>query len=123
MTENNTSKTYLLVPMNIEALVAGKETDDWADLCPDFSRIKRRNILGPQLAPVLFEPKKNLHKAGVHLHWTLPDAMAHGTQGARAQAVVEDGKVTAVQVTHGGRGYATSPRVMFRKGSGSACRG
>jgi hypothetical protein len=119
MAENNTSEKYLLVPMNIEALVVGKETDGWADLCPDFSKIKSRNILGSQLTPVLFETKKNLNKAGVHLHWALPDAMTHGTQGARAKAVVEDGKVIAVQVTHGGKGYATSPRVMFRKGSGA----
>lgn len=119
MAENNTSEKYLLVPMNIEALVVGEATDGWADLCPDFSRIKRRNILGSQLAADLFETKKNLNKAGVHLHWALPDAMTHGTQGARAKAVVEDGKVISVQVTHGGKGYATSPWVMFGKGSGA----
>lgn len=120
MTEKNTSETFLLVPINIEALVVWKATEGWADLCQDFSRIQRRNILGPQLAPALLGPKKNLHKAGVHLHWALPDAMAHGTQGARAQAVVKEGKVTEVKVTHGGKGYTTCPRVMFRKGSGAA---
>jgi hypothetical protein len=109
------SERRLWVPINIEALVVEekKTGTSWADLTPDFSWFKRRKGLGSQLAPVLFEEKPSPEE-GVHLHWALPDALTHGTPGqARATAVIENGVVTEVNITHGGEGYRTPPKVMF----------
>jgi len=74
---------HLLVPMNIEALVIDKtkaEKTEWVNLKPDFRAVyKRDQVLGQQLEkPLLFSPSTRLHKAGVHLHWALPDGLVHG---------------------------------------------
>jgi hypothetical protein len=76
------SDLCLLVPMNIEALVVGDSatSTEWVNLQPDFRGIYRRDqVVGQQLEkPLLFSPSTGLHKAGIHLHWALPDGLTHG---------------------------------------------
>jgi hypothetical protein len=73
-------ENHLLVPINIEALVVGKQIGRWTDLSPDFSKLFEGKILGSQITPALFDDKAGLHKPGIHLHWALPDALTHGRQ-------------------------------------------
>jgi hypothetical protein len=72
----------LLVPVDIEALVVppqGTGETQWMDLKPDFRKIKANRFLGQDLQKRLqTNIKKRLHKPGVHLHWALPDGLAHG---------------------------------------------
>ncbi len=78
------SERRLLVPMNVEALVIGEDSQtEWANLKPDFPSVYLRGqVLGQQLEePLLFSPKTGLHDAGIHLHWALPDGLAHGVAG------------------------------------------
>ena len=80
MSEANDSDNHLLVPINIEALVVGKKHGRWTDLSPKFSKLYEGGFLGSQVAPALFNDQDELHPAGVHLHWALPDALTHGRQ-------------------------------------------
>lgn len=73
-------ENHLLVPINIEALVVGKQGDRWTDLSPDFSKLYEGKILGSQITPALFNDKAGLHEPGIHLHWALPDSLTHGRQ-------------------------------------------
>lgn len=78
------SDLRLLVPMNIEALVVGEDSrTEWGNLKPDFRGVYRLDqVLGQQLEkPMLFSPSTGLHKAGIHLHWALPDGLTHGVAG------------------------------------------
>lgn len=77
------SDLYLMVPMNIEALVVSAEAEtraQWVNLKPAFRGVYRRDqVLGQQLGdPLMFSPVRGLHKRGVHLHWALPDGLSHG---------------------------------------------
>src|SRR5579872_991884 len=73
----------LLVPMNLEALVVGKNVSGskWVDLKPAFNKFGRNQFLGHYLE---YEPFSstvtNLHASGVHLHWALPDGLTHGAK-------------------------------------------
>jgi hypothetical protein len=80
MSSVSTPENYLLVPINIEALVVGAPGGQWTDLHPDFSLLYRGQILGSQIPSGLFDTKSELHKAGIHLHWALPGALTHGRQ-------------------------------------------
>ena len=81
-----TSDSYLLVPINVEALVAGASSGRWTDLSPDFSRLYEGTILGSQVAPRPFDAKPQGPPAGIHLHWALPDALTRGRQERPANA-------------------------------------
>jgi len=73
----------LLVPMNIEALVVGKSAQgEWVDLTPDFRGISRNRFLGQQRGEPGRETVPDLHEAGIHLHWALPDGLLHGAATA-----------------------------------------
>lgn len=71
----------LLVPMNIEALVVEKnDTTNWANLTPKFINVNRNEFLGQDLETPISDVVTGLNKPGVHLHWALPDGLAHGVQ-------------------------------------------
>ena len=80
MSNGSTPDKFLLVPMNVEALVVGAPGGLWTNLRPDFTELYEARILGSQLAPQPFNTKKEGPPAGVHLHWALPDALTHGRQ-------------------------------------------
>lgn len=71
----------LLVPMNIEALVVEKnDKKQWVDLTPKFFNLERNEFLGQDLETEISDIVNDLHEPGVHLHWALPDGLAHGVQ-------------------------------------------
>jgi len=94
MSNTRTADSYLLVPINVEALVVGAAAGLWTDLQPDFSQMFRRKILGSQILPALFDARPQIvanpeaeppvqpqgPQPGVHLHWALPDALTRGRQ-------------------------------------------
>jgi hypothetical protein len=91
MNNGSTPNNYLLVPINIEALVVGAAAGLWSDLHPDFSMLYGGRILGSQIAPALFDARPQVvgtppdtepqgPQPGIHLHWALPDALTHGRQ-------------------------------------------
>lgn len=80
MSNVSTPENYLLVPIDVEALVVGAQVGQWTDLHPDFSRLYEGKVLGSQLAPALFTPQPEGLPSGIHLHWALPDALTHGRQ-------------------------------------------
>jgi len=86
MSNGSTPDKFLLVPMNVEALVVGAPGGLWTNLRPDFTELYEARILGSQLAPQPFNTKKEGPPAGVHLHWALPDALTHGRQPSQAGA-------------------------------------
>ncbi|OQW75607.1 MAG: hypothetical protein BVN35_08125 [Proteobacteria bacterium ST_bin11] len=74
----------LLIPINIEALAVDNDQArkaEWVDLKPDFRGITRLNeFLGSQMAQGgRFSSTKGSRKAGVHLHWALPDGLLHSS--------------------------------------------
>jgi archaellum component FlaC len=83
--KTNATQRRLLVPMDIEALVVperGTGESQWVDLKPDFRKIKSNRFLGHDLEKIIgMNIRKNLHEPGVHLHWALPDGLAHGVAG------------------------------------------
>lgn len=107
MSAGATTSHSLLVPIGLEALVVeNADLGEWSDLTVDFSRLYQGDILGSQLTPTLFNPRTCPHDPGVHLHWTLPDAMRRGGNRlvqarsmARAQRVLADRSATAMDDT------------------------
>ena len=107
MSAGATTSHSLLVPIGLEALVVeNADLGEWSDLTVDFSRLYQGDILGSQLTPTLFNPRTCPHDPGVHLHWTLPDAMRRGGNHlvqarsmARAQRVLADRSATAMDDT------------------------
>jgi len=83
------SELRLLVPVNIEALVVGKDSDgvsgpaketktQWVNLKLDLQGLYRLDrVLGQQLVQP-FRPSTGLHEPGIHLHWALPDGLTRG---------------------------------------------
>jgi len=65
----------LYVPVMLEGLVIGKNSAPLADLAPDYSRISEIPL--GKYTTRLFGTKKEL--PGIHLHWTMPDALLSGT--------------------------------------------
>jgi hypothetical protein len=79
--------TTLLVPVYLDALYLPTKTDVLGEMT-DYSKLpyykgtelKKRGrayISETVLIPPLTQPKLNL-KAGIHLHWSLPDALTNG---------------------------------------------
>lgn len=66
----------LLVPVILEALAVGAGSAPGADVTPDYSLL-RDYPFGRNCTNGFFTDSAN--RPGVHLHWTLPDALLHGT--------------------------------------------
>ncbi len=104
MSDRPAPAPHLLVPISMEALVVeGQGLGRWSDLSIDFSRLYQGDILGSQLTPALFNREDCPHEPGVHLHWTLPEAMRRGGNRlvqarsmAKAQRLLADRFVEAV---------------------------
>ena len=89
-------ESCLLAPMEVEALAVGTPGGRWTDLHPDFSLLYQGKILGSQVTPALFRsqapknppaaqgrskaPLRWWEQPGIHLHWTLPEALTRGRQ-------------------------------------------
>ena len=83
--ENNAARPYLLIPMNIAALVIGKSAPEiqWVNLKPEFRYVYYNRFLGRHLEP---EPCDSTTSTlypgpGIYLHWALPDGLTHGLAG------------------------------------------
>ncbi|MCP1846152.1 hypothetical protein ACVIHI_009068 [Bradyrhizobium sp. USDA 4524] len=97
-----TLPSALVVPIDLSALCVGKTdvngssthpygTKDFARLAPDFSLLPYAdqgiaNNPGPytsdQVLTTAFQPSSQPLDVGIHLHWALPQSLAHGTQDA-----------------------------------------
>ena len=98
MSDTSAANSYLLVPINVEALVVGTAAGLWSDLQVDFSQMFQAKILGSQISPALFDARPQVvgdpdpdhtiephgPQPGVHLHWALPDALTRGRQKRHA---------------------------------------
>jgi hypothetical protein len=80
--EIDASGRHLLVPINIEALVCGKNAaaTEWVDLTPEFRGIPFNQFLGRQMEsePCGSTSPDLYAQPGVYLHWALPDGLTHG---------------------------------------------
>ena len=77
---------YLLVPITVEALVVGEADRDgrWATAPMDYTRWA--HLLDPDPGPVVSAVgQQEGPEGGVHLHWALPDALAHGFQAKKGE--------------------------------------
>jgi hypothetical protein len=81
----NGDRTHLLIPIHVDALVLGENDRDsdsflkngTVSAAPDYSKLRDFYLLGPELR----RPREILDPAlgpGVHLHFRLPAAAAHG---------------------------------------------
>lgn len=70
------NSNVLYVPVMMEALVVGRDSDSLADLAPDYSKLSDLPL--GKYTTRLFGTVHEL--AGVHLHWTMPDALLQGIQ-------------------------------------------
>lgn len=82
---DTTGSAWLLAPMELSALVVGKDAGDaaghiWTDLTPAFQNVWKNLVSeGPKLVDMF--PNGGTAPApdgGVHLHWLLPQAFGHG---------------------------------------------
>ncbi len=94
----------LVVPMKMIALCVGQTdvngssknpygTKDFARLSPDFTLLpyaedniakNKGPYLSTQSLPATFQDASDPLDVGIHLHWILPEAIAHGAQGENA---------------------------------------
>jgi hypothetical protein len=82
----NGNRTHLLIPIHVDALVVGENDSDsdssplkngTVSAAPDYAKLKDFYLAGPHLR----RPQENLDPVlgpGVHLHFRLPAAIAHG---------------------------------------------
>jgi hypothetical protein len=75
-------RTHLLIPIHVDALVVGTNDrfplkDGTVSAAPDYSRLKDFFLSGPELRRPL-ETLETPLGSGVHLHFRLPSAAAHG---------------------------------------------
>lgn len=69
----------LLIPFCVEAFISnGKTSDDKRVpvLAPDYKKVSHTSFLGSKNTPGIFQTSSVL-RAGVHLHFILPDAFTH----------------------------------------------
>ena len=74
---------WLLIPMEVSALVVGTDAEKyaWSDPTPDFSQIWKYQILtGRDLIKQRLFQNSPPPDRGVHLHWFLPEAFGHGVK-------------------------------------------
>lgn len=71
----------LLVPMNVDALAVGTDSNSWMLHVPDFAAgMNQGNFLGyQQLAADMWQESKCPYQPGVHLRWALPDGITQGS--------------------------------------------
>lgn len=71
----------LLVPMNVDALAVGADSNSWMLHVPDFATgMNQGNFLGyQQLAADMWQESKCPYQPGVHLRWALPDGITQGS--------------------------------------------
>jgi hypothetical protein len=97
-----TLPSILVVPVDLAALCVGETdvngssthpfgTKDFARLAPDFSllpyaddgnAINSGPYTSDQVLTTAFQPASQPLGVGVHLHWALPQSLAHGAQGS-----------------------------------------
>lgn len=70
-------ENVLLVPILLEALPVGEKTSKFADMEPNFWQMDLVPI-GVNITNSLFSEKAL--PSGIHLHWTMPDALLHGKE-------------------------------------------
>ena len=77
MSATLTGSTHLLVPIHIDALLVGKEPKhfSWANLAPDYSKLKRDFSVGADLRDLSGNPGHP--PKGLYLHFRLPTALTH----------------------------------------------
>jgi hypothetical protein len=73
----NEAPQVLIVPIELSALPVGLATRSVAHVAHDFNIENPKPWLGQNTEPRLFETGQAL-QPGVHLHWSLPDALTHG---------------------------------------------
>lgn len=106
----------LLVPIDVRALVctdaAAQQT--WADLTPRYGLLDAGVTLGDQLAPEPFAARVAAPEPGVHLHWAMPDALTHGTQGDHGTAYpLLPNRWLVVRLWDAGRGVQARARIVI----------
>jgi len=74
----------VLVPVILEALVVGKD-GIMADYVPDYSLLRNSQAFGNAIENGYFTTKPM--EAGVHLHWTVPDALLTGVESGDGRLV------------------------------------
>jgi hypothetical protein len=74
----------LVVPVQLDALVVNENVlaRDTFRLWP-FNYLSLKHWKSPEPEPIAFDRSVGTRKTGVYLHWTLPDALRHGTQDMR----------------------------------------
>jgi hypothetical protein len=81
--------TALIVPMNLTALCVSlqdQQDGHFGSLAVDFEKLGSNTpYLGQHLLPQPFDGES--YPAGIHLHWALPDALAHGEVGEKNKEV------------------------------------
>src|SRR5215831_2023743 len=73
----DTDPRRLWVPMQVQALVFGREgTAKFLDLTPNYENLQTNTYAAP-LGHQLRREADNPPEPGIHLHWTLPAAFTH----------------------------------------------
>ena len=74
---STTAAPNLLVPMNVDAIAIGKDSNHWILNVPDFaSGMSRGHFLGYQQLPRdMWSGRACPYDPGVHLRWALPDGL------------------------------------------------
>lgn len=67
----------LYVPIILDALVVGENSNRFAQLTPDFKQLRDTPLASSTMVQYF---QTTNQKAGIHLHWTMPDALLHGEQ-------------------------------------------
>ena len=77
----------LFVPVTLDVLLMGKPGVEQllADFTPKYDILDETNLLGDQITNPAFSSRQGL--PGAHLHWTMPDALLHGTQAESGEVV------------------------------------
>ncbi len=103
----STLSNALVVPVDIRALCVGDTdvngsvknpygTKDFSRLAPDFSLLpyakdgtahNKGPYISYQVLPDSFQPVSDPLDVGIHLHWALPDAIAHGAQSEESGSI------------------------------------
>jgi hypothetical protein len=79
----------LIIPMLVEAYASGNlrpSQKDVPKMAPDYKTALANSVLGSKNTPGILEKKKPL-EPGIHLHFILPDAFTHSTDGQDYPAV------------------------------------
>jgi hypothetical protein len=89
----------VLVPILVEALVVRQGGGQWAATAMKPSPASGDAVPASSLLPDPFSLRTDARPPGIYLHWSLPDALTHGTQSSSAAA--------------GGAGAASNANAIF----------